>query len=323
MAVPNWSEIATTAIESRTRRLSDNVSDNTAILFQLKKRGRIKPASGGETIAQELAFQEGGTYTRYSGYDNLNISPTDMFSAANFDWKQAAVAITISGLQQLQNSGPEKMIDLLEARIENAEREMANGIAADCYSDGTADAGKQIGGLQHLVADTPTSGTVGGIDRATWSFWRNVSYSAVTDGGGAATSSNIQSYMNATIVQVTRNMDRPDLILADNNYWTLYLESLQTIQRITNADMANAGFRNIEYMGIPVILDGGVGGNCPTNHMYMINSNYLHFRPHRDRNMVPLDPDRFATNQDAMVKLIGFAGNMTLSGGKFQAVLKA
>lgn len=323
MAVPNWSEIATTAIESRTRTLADNVSDHNAILRQLKKRGRMKPVSGGETIAQELAFQEGGTYTRYSGYDNLNISPTDMFSAAQFDFKQAAVSVTISGLQQLQNAGPERMIDLLEARIENAEREMANGIASDCYSDGTADSGKQIGGLQHLVADTPTSGTVGGIDRGTWSFWRNVSYSAVADGGGAATSSNIQSYMNATIVQITRNMDRPDLILADNNYWTLFLESLQTIQRIQNADMANAGFRNIEYMGIPVVLDGGVGGNCPANHMYMLNTSYIHWRPHRDRNMVPLDPDRFATNQDAMVKLIGFAGNMTLSGGKFQAVLKA
>jgi hypothetical protein len=38
---------------------------------------------------------------------------------------------------------------------------------------------------------------------------------------------------------------------------------------------------------------------------------------------VPLAPDRFSTNQDAMVKLIGWAGNMTLSGAQFQGVLIA
>ena len=57
--------------------------------------------------------------------------------------------------------------------------------------------------------------------------------------------------------------------------------------------------------------------------MYFLNTNYIFYRPHRDRNMVPLDPDRFSVNQDAMVKLIGWAGNMTLSNGRLQGVLTA
>jgi hypothetical protein len=105
---------------------------------------------------------ENGTYKRYSGYDTLNITPSDVFTAAQYPIAQAAVAVSISGLEMLQNSGKEKMIDLLESRINNAERTMRNNMSNDCYSDGTADGGKQIGGLQLLVANVNNSGTVGG-----------------------------------------------------------------------------------------------------------------------------------------------------------------
>ena len=79
--------------------------------------------------------------------------------------------------------------------------------------------------------------------------------------------------------------------------------------------------------GRDVILDGGFqntgsSGGAPSNHMYFLNTNYIHFRPHKDRNMVPLEPDRFAVNQDAMVKLIAFAGNLTASNCSLQGVLK-
>jgi hypothetical protein len=321
MASPNLSEIVTTTLRNRTGKLSDNVSKNNAILARLNKKGNVKPAAGGRTIVQELEYAENSTYKRYSGYEALNIAPSDVFTAAEFDWKQGAVAVSISGLEQLQNSGKERVIDLLESRIKNAERTMANNMSADMYSDGTADGGKQIGGLQALVADTPTN-TVGGINSSTWTFWRNVSFDATTDGSAAATSSNIQSYMNRVWLQVVRGTDRPDLIIADNNYYRLYWESLQAIQRITSTDMAEAGFSSLKFMDADVVFDGGYGGNAPSNHMYFLNTNYLFWRPHTDRNMVPLDPDRFSVNQDAMVKLIAFAGNMTTSNRFLQAVLK-
>jgi hypothetical protein len=78
----------------------------------------------------------------------------------------------------------------------------------------------------------------------------------------------------------------------------------------------------LRYSGADVVLDGGYGGGCPASHMYFLNTNYIHFRPHRDRNFVPIGGDRFATNQDAIVKLIGFAGNMTLSNAFLQGVYK-
>lgn len=318
-------EIVTTTLRNRTGKLADNVTKNNALLYRLRRRGNVKTVSGGRTIVQELEYAENGTFKRYSGYEALNISPSDVFTGAEFNYAQAAVAVSISGLEQLQNSGEDAIIDLLESRIKNAEKTLVNNIALDCYSDGTADGGRQIGGLQLLVSATPTTGVVGGIDASTsiGSFWRNTAFSAVTNGGGAATSANIQSYMNRVYVQQVRGTDRPDLIIADNNYFRLYLESLQAIQRITSNEMGEAGFDSLKYMSSDVVLDGGFGGGAPSNTMFFLNTDYIYFRPHADRNFAPIGDDRFAVNQDAMVKLVGFAGNMTVSNRRLQAVLGA
>lgn len=316
-------EIVTTTLRNRTGKLADNVTKNNALLYRLKARGKVKPVSGGRTIVQELNYQENGTFKRYSGYEALNISPSDVFTGAEFNYAQAAVAVSISGLEMLQNSGDNAIIDLLEGRIENAEQTLTNNIALDIYSNGTADGGRQIGGMQLLVGTTNNSGVIGGIDSSVWSFWRNVAFSGVTNGGAATSTANIQSYMNRVYLQLVRGSDAPDLIVADNNYYRFYLESLQAIQRVTSDEMAQAGFQSLKYMGADVVLDGGYGGGAPTNTMYFNNTKYIFFRPHSDRNFAPLGDERFAVNQDAMVKLIGFAGNMTLSNRFLQGVLSA
>lgn len=323
MASPNVNEVMALTLESRAGKLADNVTKNNAILDHLSRKDKIRTVSGGRVIYQELEYAENSTYKRYSGYETLNIQPSDVFTAAEYNWKQAAVAITCSGLEELQNSGKERVIELVESRVGNAERTFKNNMSADMYSDGTADGGKQVGGLQLLVADDPTTGTVGGIDRATWSFWRNQKFAGVADGGAAVSSANIQSYMNRLWLLCSRGPDHPDLIIADNAYFRMYWEALQAIQRITEASTGKSGFMTLDFMGAPVVYDGGYGGSAPANHMYFLNCDYIHFRPHVDRNMVPLNPDRFATNQDAIVKLLGFAGNMTLSNAFLQGVLIA
>lgn len=322
MASPNLSEIVTTTIQSRSKTLADNVTQNNALLRRLNKRGNVKTFSGGNVILQEMQYAENSTYQRYSGYDTLNTAASDVITAAQYDIKQAATAVVISGLEEIQNSGPERMIDLIEARVSNAEATMQNNINADCYSTGTADGSKQIGGLQYLVADSPGTGAVGGIDPATWSFWQNISFDATTDGGAPATSANMQSYMNRVWLQVVRGTDKPDLIIADNNYYRLYWESLQAIQRITSDDNAMAGFTSLKYMDADVVFDGGYGGDAPTNHMYFLDTRYIFFRPYAGRNFVSLGGERMSINQDATVRLIGWAGNMTMSNRRLQGLLK-
>ena len=104
MAFPNLSEIVTTTLRNRTGELADNMSRNNAALLRLSRRGNVKTFSGGRTIVQELNYADNQTFQWYSGYQTLNIAPSQVFTAAEFPIRQAAVAVSISGLEELQNS---------------------------------------------------------------------------------------------------------------------------------------------------------------------------------------------------------------------------
>lgn len=321
MASPGLDEIVTTTLRYRSGKLRDNMSKNIALLSRLQDKENIAPVSGGRSIVEELEYAENSTFMYYSGDETLNVGSSDVFTSAEYEWKQAAVAVKINGLELLKNSGREKVIDLLEARIKNAEKTMLNNLSTGVYSDGTGTGGKQIGGLQLLVSDAGT-GTVGGINSSTYSFWQNAVYDFSTN-GVAASALTIQDAMNSLYLSISRNRDVPDLIVADNTYFGYYWKSLQAIQRVTDDKMASAGFQTLKFMGADVVYDGGFSGTAPSAHMYFLNTNYIKFRPHRDRNMVPMNPDRFSVNQDAMVKLIGWAGNLTCSNRSLQGVIVA
>ena len=218
----------------------------------------------------------------------------------------------------LQNSGKEQFIDLLEARLNVAESTMVNQLAQSIYSDGTGSGGKEVTGLNAAVPSDPTTGTYGGINRASWTFWRSKLYDfsaqSVTPG-----STTIQAALNSLWSSLVRGTDRPDLIVFDNTYWSYYMASLQAQQRFTTPETGNLGFPTVKFMDADVVLDGGIGGYCPASTGFMLNTKYLKWRPHKDRNMVPLSPNRrYAINQDAEVQILAWAGNLTSSGAQFQ-----
>lgn len=318
MPFPNVTDIIATAIESRTRQIADNVTKNNALLTRLQERGRIKTVSGGSKIFQELSFAENGNAGWYSGYDLLPVAIQDVISAAEFPFKQAACPVTISGLEQLQVAGKERMIDLMESRLEVAEATMANLVCGGLYSDGSANGGKQITGLNAAVSVDPTTGTYGGIDRATWPVWRSKIRNGVV-----YTDQTITGAFNNLWADLVRGMDRPDLIMLDTNVWGVYMASLQSQQRFSDPGMATRGFMSVKFMDADVVLDGGIGGFCPANTAFFLNTKYIHFRPHARRNFVPLSPNkRHAINQDAEVQIMAWAGNLTMSGAQFQGRLR-
>lgn len=334
-------DIIATTIQSRSGELADNVTNNNALLRRLKQRGNVKTASGGDVILQEIMYTDASSVNvnSYSGYEVLNVGENSPISAARFPWAQYAGAIAMSGLQMLQNSGKEQIIDLLEGRQSVTEAQLANRIDFDLYQDGTGNAGKNLIGLASAVPNTPTSGTYGGIDRAAFAFWQSQFFRGVTDGGAAVSAANIQAYMTTLGLRCVRGRNKPDLWVADTTYYSLYVNSLQAIQRISSADggaTAGAGFPELKFYGggmaADVVLGGGISGAVsPTQltsgatsaHMWALNTEYIFFRPHVDRNFVPIGGERQAVNQDAVVKLIGWAGNLTSSGSQFQGVLVA
>jgi hypothetical protein len=317
MAFPNISDILATTIESRTRRIADNVTKNNALLMKLSLKGNIKTFSGGFKILQELSFAENSNAGWYSGYDILPVGVSDVISAAEYNIKQAAVPVVMSGLEMLQNSGKERMIDLMESRLSVAESTIANLISGGLYSDGTGAGGKEIDGLDAAVPLDPTTGTYGGIDRATWVFWQSQISNQTALAG--LDPSLIQGFWNALWASMVRGTDRPDLVMADNTVWSVYIASLQALQRFTSPEVGALGFPSLKYMDADVVLDGGIGGFCPAGTAFFLNTDYIFYRPHSARNMVPLSPNRrYATNQDAEVQILAWAGNLTTSGAQFQ-----
>lgn len=318
MASPNLSEIVTTTLNNYSRTMADNVLNHNPLLDRLNRRGNVMTASGGVKILQELEYAENATFKWYSGYETLDVSASDVLTAAEFEWKQANCNVTISGLEQMQNADSrERVHNLLRSRIRVAEKTMQNSIASALFSDGTGSSSKEIGGLQLLVSGTPASGTVGGIDASTYTFWRNQEYD-FSDESTTASSSTIQTAMNTLWLNCIRGADRPDLIVAGKTYFEYYWASLQSNQRFMSPQEGQAGFMALKFMDADVIYDS----NCSDTRMYFLNTDYIHWRPHSQRNFVPLS-DRMSVNQDAIVAPMVWMGNMTVSNRSLQGVIEA
>lgn len=319
MASPGLSEIVTTTLRNRQGKTADNVSKGNPVLMMLKQNDGWESATG-RSIVQELEYAE-GRFQWYAGYDILDISPSDVITAAEYPWAQAAAVVAANGLEiDVQNTGKEQIINLFKGRIGNAERTMKNQLSFGMYSDGTAFSGKILGGLQLLVADNPATGTVGGINRATSSFWRNQFFRATTDGGGAMSATNIQSYMDELYLRCTRGSDKTNMILADRTSYKFYWASLQAIQRITDADTSKqgAGFRSLDFVGTPLYYEDNPG--IPAQHMYFLNTEYIKLKYAQKRNFTPLPQER-AYNQDSFVQMLLWAGQFVTSNASLQGVL--
>jgi len=317
----NIGQLASLVIRNYADDVADNVSDSIGLLNRLKSKGQIEIRDGGEDITHTLAYAENDTYIRYSGAQQWDIREQQEFDAATYDWRQVGIAIPFNGLEtDVIHTGKAAIHNLVKERVKNAERSLMNNFSEDIYSDGTE--ANQIGGLQALVSDAGT-GTIGGINSSTYSWWQNYALDA-SDAGAAVSEANIRSYFNQMYVNTTRGNDKIDLIVADNNYFLFYLESLQANQRFSgDSKLASAGFETLKYLNADVICDGCVGGDAPTNHAYFLNTDYLKLVSAKNRNFTDLTPDRYSSNQDAMVKLMAWAGALTCSNRSLQGVLVA
>ena len=320
MAIPNstWTELAATTLADYRPQLADNVLKHIPLLTRLAEKGNIDEVDGGTTILENLMYQQNGTFSWYSGYMQLNVAASDTITAANFDWRLANANVVINGLEQIQNSGAERKINLLKGRIQVAEKTLKNQIGASLFYSNTENSGLSVGGLQFLVADNPTSGTVGGISQSAQTWWQNQYYS-FSGNSVTASATTIQAAMNLIYLRTLRGHDEIDLIVGGKTYFQYYWTSLQTQQRFTDFEKrAGAGFpAGLKYMNADVFYDPN---ETTGTRLYMLNTDYLHFRPSSDRNFV-VEPEKASMNQDAIVIPIYWAGNLTSSNLSLQGVV--
>lgn len=325
MPSPNsvFTELVSTTFRKMRTDVADNVSNRNALLKYMKKRGNYRREDGGLTIVTPLEYTTNGTYQRYSDWDTLNIAASDVISAAEYQWRQIAINVVSSGRELRINKGDSRIINLAKAKLKNAIHTFNNNFSSDVYSAGTLS--NQVNGLQAIIADAGT-GTVGGINSSTYTFWQNSVQSAASpiQGGSAITvgPTTIEAGMMLPLwLQLDRGPDdQPDLIVMSNDYYSYFEASQVSLKRYADKDMANGGFVGLKYKNADVLFDGGSG--IPTAHGYFINTRYLELVAHEDADLEVMDEIR-PVNQDGAVVAILWMGNLTCSNRYRQGVMKA
>lgn len=321
----NITELVAATNPATSKKVFDSVTRNNALLNRLTAKKNVRTVNGGVPIRENIAFAENGNATFYSGAEAWQLAQQNVITAAEFGIAEAVSPIVILGQEKAANRGASQILELLANKMMVAEATLKNLIATSLHSDGTASGGRELTGLQSAVTTSPSSGTYGSIDRsvATNAFWRNQAFGGVTNGTGVVSSANIQAYMNALWFACTRGADYPDLILADNNFYNAYMQSMQSMQRfpMQDAKMADSGFQSLKYQQADVVLDGGIGGAMPSNRMYFLNTDYIFFRPLAGYEFKVDSDARRPINQDAEAYAIFFKGNLTCGGAQFNGVL--
>lgn len=310
MASPNavFSEMVTTTMRHHKHKVVDNVSKHNALLRRLKERGNIKTdAAGGYEIALPLSYAENGTYQRFSGYDVLNIGASDVLSAAKYDWRQVAIHVTANGRELRMNNSKERMINLMKARVDVAMATAANNMSVDLYSDGALT--NQIGGLAHQIQADGT-GVVGGINAGTYAFWKNKFSEIATD---ATVFANVKKAMNAQWLLQTRGADKPDLIVATHDLFSVYESGLQDLQRYSDTQKASVGFgSSLKYKTADIEFDDNTNFGTTSELMYFLDTQYLYLMEHPDARWTE-DDEKTPINQDAVVIPIYWMGQVCCS----------
>lgn len=316
-----FTEMVTSTDRAWGSDVTDNVSNHNALLTRMKSKGKIKTISGGYEIAEPVDYAENSTYQRFAGYDALDTEASDVLSSVKYDWKQVALMVTASGEELRKNASKEKMIDLVKARKQNAKRTAANNFSVDIYSDGTLT--NQINGLANLI-QTDGNGTVGGVNAATWTFWKNqfkeMTGTNTAASPSAANAASMKADMNSLWLSLVRGADKPDIIVMSHDLYALYELGEQQLQRYADADMAKAGFNTLKYKSADVWFDDNTNFATTAEKAFFINTDFLYLVQHREAQWTMDDPKR-PTNQDAIIIPMYWMGNIVLTNRSLQGVL--
>lgn len=283
----NYDAVLTTTLEYRLPKLVDNVFSARPFVYFLKQADQIKKIAGGHKIVTPLIYGQNTTVKSYSMYDDLDITPQDGISAAEYPWAQASGSISISGYEERVNRGDEEVVDLLEAKIMQTEETLTEWLDEQFItSNGTGNNGKDPLGLPRLVGQNSTA--VGGIDPAAGGneFWQSTINTA-TEALGIGRLTN-------TYNTVSVGADKPGFGLAPQDLYEKYESLLQPMQRFTDSKVADAGFQNLMFKGSPVCYDNYVAAG----DWWWLNPKYLRIVAHKDAWFTPT-PFVKPNNKDA------------------------
>lgn len=312
--------IGTNVVNSIARRyilpeVTDQVYDSNPLFFRLNK-GNKRIVRGGTHIEVPLMYQRFSAGGAFSGLDLLDVSPSDTVRNAAFDWKQYYVPVTVDGLTLIKTDSPEAIADFIRLYFQQAEMELSELLGDGVHSDGVTSS-KKITGIKGAVDDSTVLTTYGGLSRSTYSWWQSQVDTSTTQ----VSLDNFQTMFG----DCSKGGRHPTLIVTTqanyNRYWSKVTDKQNFyVQPVAQDEqLANAGFTNVLFNGVPVLVDSHV----PANHIYFLNEDFIHLAV-SPRGDFYMEDFQTAINQNAMVAKLYWAGELCLSNaqvqGKFTAV---
>lgn len=277
--MPTWNvgQTLAAAMPRFEKTFKDQVFSETPLLNYLKNNGGVEELDGGASYVQVPLMHAAGTSEWFSGTDSLDVTPVDTLDAAQYYWRNLNASIVITLEDELNNSGKEQIVRLLDAKIKQAKLTIADNLSSSIYTGTGTESRKKIVGLQTLVG----TGTVGGIAGATYADWRSYVESTST----ALTIAHMKTARNT--INLGKGGSPVKFIPTTQTLFEKY-ESLLTptyqmdpMVRSKEAErLGDVGFTALSYAGVPVVIDEDV----PSGEMYFLNADNLKLYVHSMAN---------------------------------------
>ena len=307
----NYDTILSTTLANHMPKLVDNIFSARPFVYFLKQAGQIRTISGGSKIVLPLLYAQNGTAASYSAYDSITTTAQTGITAAEYNWKQYAATISISGIEEAQNNSEEQIINLLEAKTFQAEESITEKFdEMFITSDGTGNSNKDWLGLAKLVKDDAGT-SIGGINQVSDTWWKPGYKNTTAEVLGLAK-------MRTAYNTVSVGNDQPNVILTTRTLFEKYEDLLQPQERFMDSKTADGGFQNLLFKGAPIVYDNYV----VAGDVYFLNTKYIRLVGHSDTWFKPT-PFVRPNNQDARFAQILCYGELTISNRARQGVLTA
>ena len=306
----SYDALLSSTIANYRDTFADNLSKSFLLMYWLTTQGRKLTEDGGESLVVQLMYGKNQTVKSYDGYETLDTTPQEGMTSAKFPWKQVAGTISISRKEERQNSGEQRIINLLDGKVKQAEISMRDELNRMMFADGTGNDSKDIFGLSLLVEVGGSWGTLGGIDRsdALNAWWRNQYIGSV---GSFAT--NGRAKMRTLYNSCSRGNEHPDILIGDQTSFEAYEADLVANQRFTDSRVGDSSFEMLKFKGAVF----GYDEQSDAATILMLNSNYLAFTVDKETDLITTEFVR-PENQDAKVAQILLMANMVVSNSARQ-----
>lgn len=313
MATP----IGTNVVTSIARRyiipeITDNIYGSNLLFFRLNKMNK-RMVSGGTQIEVPLMYAKFSAGGSYSGYDVLNVQPSDTVKNAAFDWKQYFVPVTVDGRTLNITDSPDSIANFIKMYFEQAQMQMADNLGTDQYSDGSSS--NALVGLKGAVDAGSTLATYGGITRASNTWWNSQVDSS--------TSTMTLAALNTFYGTCSTGGRKPTVIVSRkeqyNRFWALNVSNQRFAAGERDEQLAQAGFNNLLLNGTPWCVDDKVfdGPNASNSAILFLNEDFIKYcvTPRGDFYM---EDFQTPVNQDAMVAKLLWMGALILQNCALQ-----